>query len=173
LGKFGSFWEALVILFSFGNVVKPVCAKENEIGKRIAEERQRLGLTQEDFASVAGVKRRAQSFYENGHRSPDTAYLARIAEAGADVAYILTGRRTAPTGPAAAQSMGPEGMAQTIHDEAGEYRTVNRKEAAILDLLAGLDEEAVRDIQAVAEKEKQLQELRADVAELQKTVKGG
>jgi transcriptional regulator with XRE-family HTH domain len=142
------------------------------LGDRIAEERKRLGLNQDEFADVAGVKRRAQSLYENGHRSPDSDYLTRIAAAGADIVYILTGER----GPAAAgqawQTMGAEGMAQGIGDGGAEYRAVRPAEAAILDLLEGLDDEAVRDIQAVAEKERQLQALRQDVAELQKSIKG-
>ncbi len=62
-------------------------------GKRLREERRRLGYSQADFAEVAGVSRAAQIKYEKGERHPDARYLAAIAEAGADVLYILTGER--------------------------------------------------------------------------------
>lgn len=60
------------------------------LGERIREERLRLGLTQDQL----GVAPKTQRFYESGERSPDAAYLARFAELGADVLYILTGERT-------------------------------------------------------------------------------
>ena len=65
----------------------------NPIGERLREERVRLGLNQDDFAVIGGVQRRAQGNYERGERAPDADYLARIAERGADVLYIVTGAR--------------------------------------------------------------------------------
>lgn len=62
--------------------------------KRLQEERQRLGLTQDEFAEIGGVKRRAQINYESGDRCPDGHYFSAIAAAGADVQYILTGKRS-------------------------------------------------------------------------------
>lgn len=61
--------------------------------ERLREERKKLGLSQEEFALVAGVKKLAQGNYEKGERHPDSRYLAAIAAAGADVLYILTGQR--------------------------------------------------------------------------------
>jgi len=63
------------------------------IGERLKEERERLGLTQTEFAALGGAGRKTQFNYESGERTPDAAYLAAIAEAGADVLYILTGQR--------------------------------------------------------------------------------
>ena len=63
------------------------------ISDRIREERQRLGLSQEQLGAIAGVRKQAQLTYEKGDRHPDTLYLAAIAETGADVLYILTGQR--------------------------------------------------------------------------------
>ena len=63
------------------------------ISDRLREERERLGMNQVDFGAVGGVKKLAQINYEKGERSPDSAYLAAIAAAGADVLYILTGQR--------------------------------------------------------------------------------
>lgn len=61
------------------------------IGKRLKDERKRLGYNQTDFSALGGVQISAQVNYENDRRYPDTAYLAAIAVAGADVLYILTG----------------------------------------------------------------------------------
>jgi transcriptional regulator with XRE-family HTH domain len=63
----------------------------NTIGNRLKEERARLGITQEKMALAGGVQKRAQARYESGERCPDGHYLARVAELGADVNYILTG----------------------------------------------------------------------------------
>nr|VFK23644.1 MAG: Helix-turn-helix [Candidatus Kentron sp. LPFa]VFK25362.1 MAG: Helix-turn-helix [Candidatus Kentron sp. LPFa]VFK35593.1 MAG: Helix-turn-helix [Candidatus Kentron sp. LPFa] len=63
------------------------------IGIRLREERKRLGYNQTDFAAIGGVKLRAQFNYEADARKPDSDYLAAIAEAGADVLYIVTGQR--------------------------------------------------------------------------------
>lgn len=64
-----------------------------EIGIRLREERLRLGLDQETFGAIGGVKKNAQSNYENGIRNPDSEYLAAIAAADVDVLYVLTGSR--------------------------------------------------------------------------------
>ena len=55
-----------------------------------------MGLSQEKFGALGGVKKLAQINYEKGERHPDSAYLAAIAAAGADVLYILTGERDGP-----------------------------------------------------------------------------
>lgn len=60
--------------------------------ERLKEERNRLGLNQEEFAALGGVKKGAQFNYENGSRKPDSDYLEAIALAGVDVLYLLTGK---------------------------------------------------------------------------------
>lgn len=62
-------------------------------GKRLAEERKRLGLKQAEFADLVGTDVPKQSLYENDRRELRADYLARLAEAGIDIVYILTGRR--------------------------------------------------------------------------------
>jgi transcriptional regulator with XRE-family HTH domain len=62
-------------------------------GARLAEERKRLGHKQAQFAELVGSDVPKQSLYENDHRQLRAAYLARIAEAGVDVLYVLTGQR--------------------------------------------------------------------------------
>lgn len=64
-----------------------------KFGRRLAEERKRLGLTQAELAERGGVSMRAQNTYENDHRTPDAAYLAAVAGCGVDVTYVLTGIR--------------------------------------------------------------------------------
>ncbi|NNH20887.1 Uncharacterised protein [Bordetella trematum] len=65
----------------------------NTSNERLAEERARLGYGQSEFAALGGVGRGAQANYEKGLRQPDMAYLEAIAQAGADVLYIVTGAR--------------------------------------------------------------------------------
>ena len=64
------------------------------IWDRLREERVRLGKSQEKFGAIGGVARNAQSNYEKGSRLPDARYLAAVADAGADIQYILTGERS-------------------------------------------------------------------------------
>lgn len=56
-----------------------------------------MGMTQDGFAAAGAIGKRALIHYEKAERSPDAAFLAAIAAAGADVLYILTGQR-APVG---------------------------------------------------------------------------
>ncbi|WP_310609211.1 helix-turn-helix transcriptional regulator [Limnohabitans sp.] len=64
------------------------------INKRLRNERERLGHSQEAFGALGGVRKQAQHMYESGTRRPDSDYLERLADAGADVLYILTGKRS-------------------------------------------------------------------------------
>jgi transcriptional regulator with XRE-family HTH domain len=63
-------------------------------GKRLAEERKRLGLKQAAFAALVGIDVPKQSLCENDRRELRANYLSRIAETGVDVVYVLTGRRS-------------------------------------------------------------------------------
>ncbi|WP_018610191.1 helix-turn-helix domain-containing protein [Uliginosibacterium gangwonense] len=65
-----------------------------EIGERLKEERTRLGMSQTELAELGCVQRNTLFNYEKGVRSPDADFLARIAERGADILYIVTGRRS-------------------------------------------------------------------------------
>jgi transcriptional regulator with XRE-family HTH domain len=57
--------------------------------KRLREERNRLGLSQDEFAKKADVTKNTQLAYEQGVRPPDVLYLYRIADAGVDLFYLL------------------------------------------------------------------------------------
>jgi hypothetical protein len=50
-------------------------------------------MSQTEFAALGEASKRAQIRYEAGERSPDAEYLAGIAARGADVLYIITGKR--------------------------------------------------------------------------------
>jgi transcriptional regulator with XRE-family HTH domain len=63
------------------------------LGDRLREVRKEMGLSQTELAEIGGVMRNSQGFYERGTRPPDAGYLEKIAGAGADVVYILTGIR--------------------------------------------------------------------------------
>ncbi|MDY6991058.1 MAG: helix-turn-helix transcriptional regulator [Pseudomonadota bacterium] len=64
-----------------------------EIGTRLREERERLKIRQNDFSRFAGVTKQAQINYELNRRVPNANYLAKIAELGVDLEYVITGRR--------------------------------------------------------------------------------
>lgn len=61
------------------------------LGKRLKEERERLGLTQAKFAEACGVGRTAQFNYERGEREPSWSYISAAEKIGVDVLYIFTG----------------------------------------------------------------------------------
>jgi len=96
------------------------------IGSRLRAERDRLSLSQEVFASKAGVHRRTQVNYEADERKPDAAYLAVIAEFGVDITYVVTGNRALPD-------------ATPLPDESRIYVTLIDTIRAELQLYKGFD----------------------------------
>lgn len=77
----------------------------NDFGRRLRDERERLGFSQEQLGVFGGVKKLAQLNYEKSERKPDIAYLEAIAKAGVDVAYVITGKSSQPDLP---PSLGPD-----------------------------------------------------------------
>ncbi|UZJ58795.1 XRE family transcriptional regulator [Pseudomonas sp. KU26590] len=65
------------------------------IGLRLRQERNRLKLSQSAMGAIGGVETNAQGNYENGTRSPKADYLLRIAQAGVDLNYVMSGNRSA------------------------------------------------------------------------------
>lgn len=61
---------------------------------RLKSERTRLGHSQETFSAYAGVARRTLVDWEKGTSAPTSVHLARLADQGADIQYIVTGERT-------------------------------------------------------------------------------
>jgi len=74
--------------------------------RRLREEREARGLTQDAMAQNVGVSKRSYCAYEAGETAPSAKLLAALACMGIDVAYLLTGERNPslpappPPGPA-------------------------------------------------------------------------
>lgn len=65
------------------------------IGERLRAERERLNMSQSVFADAADLARKTLYGYECGERFPDAAALAKWADAGVDILYVITGNFTA------------------------------------------------------------------------------
>jgi len=77
--------------------VKGFCVQTCSLGERLREERDRLGLKQEELGQIGGVNRNTQGKYEKSERSPDGDYLAKVSAVGVDVLYVVTGQRSTPS----------------------------------------------------------------------------
>jgi transcriptional regulator with XRE-family HTH domain len=67
-----------------------------DFGLRLRKERNRLGLTQANFARIGGVEPNAQGHYESGWRNPKADYLQRVGGAGVDLMFLLTKATSGP-----------------------------------------------------------------------------
>lgn len=65
-----------------------------QIGKRLEEERNQLGLSQVAFSEACGVNRGTLATWEKGKQTPNAAVLSLMADLGVDAAYLITGRRS-------------------------------------------------------------------------------
>lgn len=65
-----------------------------DFGKRLKEERERLGLSQAKFAEACGVGKTAQYTYEKGDREPSYSYMEAAQKLGVDSHYVFTGTKT-------------------------------------------------------------------------------
>ena len=68
--------------------------KDTEMTKRLREELYRLGKTQGRIADVLDCDRQLVYQWVSGRAAPSAYFLASICEAGCDIIYILTGKRT-------------------------------------------------------------------------------
>jgi transcriptional regulator with XRE-family HTH domain len=64
-------------------------------GKRLRAERNKIGLSQTEFAALGGGKKHAQINYEADKSSPTCEFLSKLTLHGVDVVYVLTGERAA------------------------------------------------------------------------------
>jgi transcriptional regulator with XRE-family HTH domain len=62
-----------------------------DLGERLKEERERLGLSQTAFGRIGGAGKTTVIAWERGDASPNAAFLAKAAEAGVNVVYVVTG----------------------------------------------------------------------------------
>lgn len=63
-----------------------------EFRARLIQERNRMGLNQEQFGALGGVARIAQLNYEKGYRTPSVAYLQNLFRNGVNIDYIQHGQ---------------------------------------------------------------------------------
>lgn len=64
-----------------------------DFGKRLKEERERLGMTQQVFGEACGVGKTTQYMYERGDRHPGSLYLDAAEKLGVDLHYVFTATR--------------------------------------------------------------------------------
>lgn len=62
-------------------------------GERLRSERLRIGMQQLELADACAVARKTLSVWEKGEQTPNAAVLSRMAAAGVDVLYVVTGKR--------------------------------------------------------------------------------
>lgn len=66
--------------------------KENsETGKRLKDERVRLGFNQAEFAERLGIHKNTQRNYEAGKRIPTVQYYENASKLGVNIPYVVTG----------------------------------------------------------------------------------
>lgn len=65
----------------------------SDLGGRLKEERERLNLSQTEFARLGGTSKHSQIRYESGDGSPTAAYLEQLSAHGVDVYYVISGVR--------------------------------------------------------------------------------
>lgn len=70
-----------------------------ELGERLAQERERVGLSQGELAAHTGVSRYTQIKYEKpnsdkNHTLPPLEYVNQAYAMGLDMHYVLTGKKT-------------------------------------------------------------------------------
>jgi transcriptional regulator with XRE-family HTH domain len=62
-------------------------------GHRLASERKRLGLNQQEVGERLGIGRAAVGMIENGRATLDAERLATLESAGFDLLFVMTGQR--------------------------------------------------------------------------------
>lgn len=70
------------------------------IGERLREERNRLGMSQPNFAALAGTTKQTLFSWESGKTAPDGFQMTALSAHGVDLLYVLTGQRTPTAHPA-------------------------------------------------------------------------
>lgn len=58
--------------------------------------RESASLTQDEMAKAIDMSKRSYCAYEAGDTAPSAKLLGALATMGADIGYLLTGRRTTP-----------------------------------------------------------------------------
>ena len=70
--------------------------KRRDIGERLRSERERLGYTPEQIASLLGVPLEQYQRYETGELDPGVFRMTRLAAVDFDILYVITSERHTP-----------------------------------------------------------------------------
>ncbi len=120
-----------------------------------------MGLTQEQFAALAGMPKRTLVGYENAEREPGSSSLAAIARTGVNMTWLLTGEGEMRPSPAPE----PESDQQLAPDHPLARRWA--KIAELLDAMPEQESAALFDeFFARARSTAEVAELRRAVADL-------
>lgn len=106
------------------------------IGTRLKEERERLKLSQTALADAVGTTKKTQIDYEKDNTQPKAMYMAKVAEMGVDVAYVITGMRLENV------ASTPSELAFLRNCRAFKTSAARASALRALSALSGLDEEA-------------------------------
>ena len=117
-------------------------------GKRIREERERLGYSQDAFATFANISRRSQIMYEQDSSEPSAGYFTAISAIGADILYILTGRVDADF-------------------EAKQIEIAEKRNSEVMQLYNELNLEQQKEVHADFKEKKRLNDLATMVEKMQ------
>ncbi|MDR0226624.1 MAG: helix-turn-helix transcriptional regulator [Burkholderiaceae bacterium] len=101
------------------------------ISVRLRSERVRLGLSQQQAAKMAGVRREMWAKYEAGAQ-PGATILSGMAEAGMDLLFVLTGQRSPRQNPAEALSEDERQLRDAFRLCQAEARLLLLQTAALL-----------------------------------------
>lgn len=153
------------------------------IGSRLKAERERLGMTQTEFAKIAadngapGATRQSQAKYEKDLSVPSATYISALATAGVDVLYLLTGvglppvvrhnleaiiKTTAeidPNGETTLTELMHSGFQSVASPPSEPEVKLSRKDRAFWEMYKELDEKDQREIYHDIQEKKRLAEL--------------
>lgn len=80
----------------------------DSLGARLRAIRKELGKNQDDMAALCAVSREMWGKYERDVALPGADVLIKVALAGIDMNYILTGQRSQPAAAPAAAPLAPD-----------------------------------------------------------------
>lgn len=66
---------------------------KSQISRRLAVERERLGIEQTEIRDKLNIALATISRYENAKRLPDLAIAKELSNLGYDMTYVITGKR--------------------------------------------------------------------------------
>ena len=131
-------------------------------GKRLREEREKLGYTQAQAAEKCGVSGRMWGDYERGVSQPKSEQLFRFEQAGIDIDYVMHGTRKVELGAAISDIPKPGdalgellGRSPALEREEQELLALFRQasdlgRAVILSAARGAEKKAAKDNQVSA-----------------------